>query len=608
MKKLFTTLCCVMALATIKLNAQCGTTFGNFPPSYTIAASFGANYLLGDSYTLTTGGTLTGLGYKGNGTAATMRMAIYADAAGLPSNLVAYTNTVLVGTGNFTIPITTPTAIPAGVYWIMADYVNGTGTNHVNYTSSTSKTVCYISYSPISIPPNTAAWTTYTGQDFDYWGVIAGAAAPTLSITGNINICNGQNAILTASGANTYTWSTSAQTTTISITPTVTTNYTVVGTSTAGCMGSSIATIVVNATPTISVNSGTICAGSSFTMVPNGASSYTFQGGGAVKNPTATTSYTVVGTNTTGCISNIATSNVTVNATPTISVNSGAICAGSSFTMVPSGASSYTFSSGSAVTTPSINSSYTVTGTSTVGCVSNAVVSNVTVNAVPTISVNSGAICAGSSFTMLPSGASSYTFQGGSAVKNPTATTSYTVVGTNTAGCISNIATANVTVNALPTITASSSNSGSVCAGQSVSLTASGAATYSWNTGATTTVIAVSPSVTTNYTVNGVGTNGCTNIATITQLVNSCVGIQTNNNQHLAISIYPNPSNGEFTLELANGLSKVINVTDIIGRVVLTTTSVLDNVNINISTLVNGIYFIKVISNNKAEIIKVVKQ
>ena len=139
-------------------------------------------------------------------------------------------------------------------------------------------------------------------------------------------------------------------------------------------------------------------------------------------------------------------------------------------------------------------------------------------------------------------------------------------------------------------------------------MTASGAATYSWNTGATTTVIVVSPSVTTNYTVNGLGTNGCTNIATITQLVSGCVGIQTNNSQQLAISIYPNPSNGEFTVELANGLSKAINVTDITGRIVLTTTSVLDNVTINISTLVNGIYFIKVISNNKAEVIKIVKQ
>ncbi len=606
MRKIFTSLCCIMALATLKLSAQCTTTFGNYLSGFSTAANFSPNYLLGDSYTLTAGGTLTGLAYKGNGTGGTMRMAIYANGSGVPNNLVAYTNTVLVGTGNIIIPVTTPTAIPAGVYWILADYVNGSGTNHVNYTTSTIKTVAYISYSPLSIPPNTASWTTYTGQDFDYWGVIS-ANGPTVSISGNTTVCNGQSLNLTASGANTYTWSTSAQTTTISITPSVTTNYTVVGTNTAGCIGSTVTTIVVNATPTITVNSGAICAGNSFTMVPSGANSYTFSNGSAVATPSANSSYTVTGTNTVGCVSNAVISSVTVNATPTISVNSGAICAGSSFTMVPSGANTYTYSNGSAIATPSANSNYTVTGTSIAGCIGNAAISTVTVNATPTISVNSGAICAGSSFTMVPSGASSYTFQGGGAVKNPTATTSYTVAGTNTAGCISNIATSNVTVNALPTVTATS-NSNSLCVGQTANLTASGAATYSWNTGATSAVLAVTPSVTTTYTVSGLAVNGCANVATVTQNVIICMGIQTNNNNQLAISVYPNPSTGNFTVGLANGLTKVISVTDVTGRVVLTTTSSEDKVIVNISNLSNGIYYIKVASDNKAEVTKVVKQ
>jgi hypothetical protein len=276
--------------------------------------------------------------------------------------------------------------------------------------------------------------------------------------------------------------------------------------------------------------------------------------------------------------------------------------------MVPSGANSYTFSNGSAVATPSANSNYTVTGTSIAGCIGNAAISTVTVNATPTISVNSGAICAGSSFTMVPSGANSYTFSNGSAIATPTANASYTVTGTSVAGCAGNAAISSVSVSALPTVTVSSSTSGTICAGQSVSLTANGAATYSWNTGATTAVIAVSPSVTTTYTVNGVAVNGCANVSTVTQNVNSCVGIQTTNSKQLAINVYPNPSNGNFTVELADGLAKVINVTDITGRVILTTTSSLDLVNVNISTLSNGIYYIKVASDNKAEVIKVVKQ
>ena len=80
---------------------------------------------------------------------------------------------------------------------------------------------------------------------------------------------------------------------------------------------------------------------------------------------------------------------------------------------------------------------------------------NVTVGALPVITVNSGTVCAGSSLTLTPSGASTYTIQGGSAVVTPTASTAYTVVGTNSAGCVSaSSATANVTVNALPNVNA----------------------------------------------------------------------------------------------------------------------------------------------------------
>ncbi|MDZ4664947.1 MAG: T9SS type A sorting domain-containing protein, partial [Bacteroidota bacterium] len=56
-----------------------------------------------------------------------------------------------------------------------------------------------------------------------------------------------------------------------------------------------------------------------------------------------------------------------------------------------------------------------------------------------------------------------------------------------------------------PTLTVAGSNS--ICAGQSTTLSASGATTYSWNTGATTTVISVSPPSTTVYTLSGYNGN-----------------------------------------------------------------------------------------------------
>jgi hypothetical protein len=274
-------------------------------------------------------------------------------------------------------------------------------------------------------------------------------------------------------------------------------------------------TLTVNSLPTISVNSGAICSGQSFTMVPSGASTYTFTGGSAVVSPTTTTSYSVIGTSTAGCVSSAtAVSNVTVNTLPIITVNSGTVCAGQSFTMVPSGAGTYTFTGGSAVVNPTTTTSYSVTGTSTAGCVSSAAaVSNLTVTALPVVTVNSGTICAGQSFTMTAGGASTYTYSSGSAIVSPTANSTYTVTGTSVQGCISSSgAISSVTVNAGPTL---SVNSGSICSGNSFTLIPSGASTYTFQGGSAT----VSPGSTTSYTVIGTSIQGCVSSAPATSSV-----------------------------------------------------------------------------------------
>lgn len=99
-------------------------------------------------------------------------------------------------------------------------------------------------------------------------------------------------------------------------------------------------------------------------------------------------------------------------------------------------------------------------------------------------------------------------------------TVSFPVAGTYTA-CIdfgSQSECGIITVNPLPIILV---NSPSICTGQSVVLTASGAGgggTYSWSTGAVGTSITVSPTTTTSYTVTGTDGNGCpgTAVATVT--------------------------------------------------------------------------------------------
>ncbi len=336
-----------------------------------------------------------------------------------------------------------------------------------------------------------------------------------------------------------------------------------------------------------------------YTYTPSTFLNATF-GSSVVSTPSITTNYTV-STTVNGCVG-AATSTVLVNTT-TITVNSGSICAGDSFTLSPNGAATYTFSSGPVVT-PTATSNYSVVGTGTNGCVSAQVISTVAVNANPTVSVANGTICSGSSFTLNPSGATSYTYSTGPVV-TPSANSSYTVTGANAAGC-TNSTVATVSVNATPTVNATSSAS-LICNGSPAVLTATGASTYSWNTTATTSTISVTPSVTTSYTVTGT-TNGCSNSFVFSQAVSPCTGVNANAATVSGILVYPNPNTGEFTIELNNGSVKNIDVMDLTGRVIISNSSSNDKVDFNINTLANGVYYVRIQSNNTVEVIKIIKQ
>ena len=204
-----------------------------------------------------------------------------------------------------------------------------------------------------------------------------------------------------------YSWSNGSVISTsnsVVVSPSVTTNYTITVTTTSGCSGaSSVIAVNVNPNPTITLNSGAICVGQNFTINPSGANTYTIQGGNAVVSPPSNANYTVIGTNTvTGCVSQaVATSSLIVNPNPIITVNNGTICAGQNFTINPNGANTYTIQGGNAVVSPSSNVNYTVIGTSTAGCLSQAVAtSSLIVNPNPNITLNTSTICAGNSLTL----------------------------------------------------------------------------------------------------------------------------------------------------------------------------------------------------------------
>lgn len=312
-----------------------------------------------------------------------------------------------------------------------------------------------------------------------------------------------------------------------------------------------------------------------------------------------------------GCLNSLTAYTVNANPNPTVSIvaNTTVVCSGNPVDLAASGADTYSWSAGSNSSTltisPSSTTSYSVTGTNTLtGCFSTAVTS-VSVNATPTITVNSGAICTGQSFTMVPSGANTYTYSNGTSVVTPTVNATYSVSGTSLEGCASNMdAVSNVTVNALPTVSAVTNNT-LLCVGQTATLSATGALTYTWSTTDNTTDIAVSPTVQATYTVQGTDANGCSSSATVTQNVSLCTGINSINN-NLVFNVYPNPNVGLFEIELSTEAKVVI--TNPLGQIIISETLFKGKNTIDIQNQSTGIYFVKVIQDGQQQIVKLIKK
>jgi len=160
-------------------------------------------------------------------------------------------------------------------------------------------------------------------------------------------------------------------------------------------------------------------------------------------------------------------------------------------------------------------------------------------------------VCSGTSVTLAGSGASTYSWDNGvinNVSFNPSATLTYTVTGTSLSGCTGTDQML-VTVNSLPTVNAGLDQS--VCAGSNVTLSASGASTYSWNNGITNGV-AFTPVSTATYTVTGTSVAGCTNMDQVQVSVNPIPTVNAGN--YLAvcqdaadIALVGSPAGGTFT-------------------------------------------------------------
>jgi len=234
---------------------------------------------------------------------------------------------------------------------------------------------------------------------------------------------------------------------------------------------------------------------------------------------------------------------VTVSAIPSASFTAQPVCEGSatSFTdnsTVSSGTIStwswdFDGQGNSAQQSPTFTFSnagtfaVSLTVTSSGGC-SASVTSNVSVNPLPTANAGSDvAVCDGNPATLNGSGAANYSWTPTTGLSNanvanpqatPTNTTIYTLTVTNVSGC-SDSDDVTVSVNSLPTVNAGLDNS--FCDGGSLTLSATGATTYSWNPSTDLSNANIfnptfNGSQTTTLTVTGTDANGCQNTDDVT--------------------------------------------------------------------------------------------
>jgi hypothetical protein len=366
-------------------------------------------------------------------------------------------------------------------------------------------------------------------------------------------ICPGLSSILTASGVDSYEWSTGTTSSSITVTPSTTTTYSVTGTKN-GLTSSAEITVVIDDHLSINVtaNPQNVCMGDSSVITAEWADSYQWNTGATSSSitvtPSTTTTYYVTGTKN-GC-SGTRSITITVLPTPDVSIFTlnDSICEGSSTTLIASGAVSYLWSSGQTgiipgtiSVSPDSTTTYIVTGYNDIGC-SDTDSITIVVSPAPPVDISASAtiICSGDVVTLTASGADTYLWSGGllpssQVTVSPTSTTTYTVTGTSNA-CSSTDAIT-ITVKPSPNLSVVA-NPYTICESGSSVLTADGAQTYQWSTGVSTSnQITVSPTGWGAHTYTVTGTlNDCSATATVTVAVYPIPDTPT----ITQISTYPN--------------------------------------------------------------------
>jgi hypothetical protein len=134
---------------------------------------------------------------------------------------------------------------------------------------------------------------------------------------------------------------------------------------------------------------------------------------------------------------------------------------------------------------------------------------------------------------------------------------------------------------------------------------------YNWSTGETTPTIVIDGGVlgagTYTFSLEAVDANDCNNTDEIIITVSICIGIDELNREN-AMSIYPNPATGMVTIEVTplQNEQLFVEVMDIQGRQIHQSRITAAKITLDLSDQPKGLYIVKMYSERRSELKKLI--
>jgi len=227
--------------------------------------------------------------------------------------------TVTTNAANYTLCANTATSIPINI--TSTDLGTGytwsvIGASGVIFTPSTGTTTS-MSFTATSTFSVIVTATNACGTTTTQVSKVTVNSLPTLSTTASPTaVCSGSLLTLSGAGAVTYTWS-NGVTNNVAFIPSSSQVYTLSGTNVNGCVGTNTINVNILSNPTLTVTGkNLICLNKANVLTASGASSYLWNPSSQTTNsiiaqPVVNTTYTVTGTGANGC-TNFATFAITL--------------------------------------------------------------------------------------------------------------------------------------------------------------------------------------------------------------------------------------------------------------------------------------------------------